>query len=72
MRGIWRINTFLRQSLCSHLDDGALESYRDKPIETILAKDRAFACLVNPYIICKPSRWHQELPVYFLVVAQKE
>jgi hypothetical protein len=39
-------------------------------VETILAKDRRFAGLVNPYAIMKQSRVAREQPYYFITVAR--
>jgi SAM-dependent methyltransferase len=59
--------------LCPHLGDmegGVEDRYRQSPVETILAKDPRFACLVNPYAIMKQSRVAREQPYYFITVAR--
>ena len=60
-------------SLYPHLGDmrgGVEDRYRQSPVETILAKDRHFACRVNPYAIMKQSRVTREQPYYFIAVAR--
>lgn len=70
-RGFWRTRDLIRRATCQYLWQDLTPIQRSNAVNLILAHDSPFASIVNPYMVRKYTHWHQEMPRYFLAVAQK-
>jgi len=69
LRGFCRALKTLRVVLCPQFEEEVGEQNRKAANRMILATDRAFSSLVNPYALRKRSGWQRERPSYFVVIA---
>jgi ubiquinone/menaquinone biosynthesis C-methylase UbiE len=74
IRGGWRlfhkIRAAARSMICPHIQGEVGEEYRKQPVATVLAKERGFASLVNPYAVRKEAPRSRERAWYTVAVAR--